>query len=418
MIKFVVQFLILFLFWWDNKRAKGGWSTPSGFLIGIYVICSLLGVFDLWVESNLFTQPYSSSYWIPMLQFVSFILLFLLPFRQFNESNIKQIVLPSREFLNIFSNIIIVLSFLSIAFYGTSVVNIFSMSDLGYARDTMGEENLYFEAGLLATIGSVAASNYVFAIALFFIYKIIGNSKTRCALLLISSFSEPVQVLAFVGRDGIVFWIFTFVMCFLFFRPYLPVETRKRTVRLVLKAGLVMFIPFFLISTARFSKSDIGTVGSVISYLGHAFIQGPLFFGIENKPNSYGAGFPLFYELTGYTRPHTDSLITIGDWISWRFSTFVVSLYQNISLVGLIIVCFSMYVVFMSTIGRVKSKINLGHFTLYLLYFQIISQGVFYFKQYTRGGNLFIITTILLSIVFANVVKNSKKPIVLKKGMA
>ena len=415
MIKFVVQFLILFFFWWGNKRAKGEWLTPSGFLIGIYVICSLMGVFDLWVEHDLFTQPYSNSYWVPMLQFVSFLLLFLLPFRQFNESNINQIVLPSRDFLNIFSSIIIFLSFFSIAFYGASVNNIFSMSDLGDARNTMGSDNLYFEAGLLATIGSVAASNYVFAIALFFIYKIIGNSKTRCALLLISSFSEPIQVLAFVGRDGIVFWIFTFVMCFLFFRPYLPVESRKRTVRLLLKASLVMFIPFFLISTARFSNSNIGTGGSIISYLGHAFIQGPLFFGIENKPYLHGAGFPLFFEWTGIARPQTDSLITIGDWISWRFSTFVVGLYQNLSLVGLIIVCISMYAVFMATIGRVKTKFNLGHFTLYLLYFQIFSQGVFYFKQYTRGGNLFIVSTLVFSIVFAYIVNNSPKQIVLKK---
>ena len=415
MFKYTVQFFILFLLWRGNSKAKGSWFTSSGFLIGIYALCSLMGVLDLWVEKDFYSQPYSSSYWLPMLTFDLFILLFLLPFRIFNESSIKQINLPSRSFLDVFSTIIIILSFFSIAVYAPSVRNIFAMSDLGDARNMMGGDSLYFEAGLAATIGSVAAANYVFAIVLYFIYKIIGNSKTRCVLLLLSSLSEPIQVLSFVGRDGIVFWVFTFLFCYLFFRPFLPKTSRKGVLWMVAFAGVLFVIPFLLITISRFGESNIGTNGSIISYLGHAFIQGPLFFGIEDKPFSHGACFPLYYSITGVTKPYSNGIPIIGDWISWRFSTFVVSLYADLGQGGLVAVCMAMFFLFIVTFGRTKNKFHLGHLSLYLLYFQIISQGVFYFKQYTRGGNLFIITTIFLSILFSIITNNTSAPTVLTK---
>ena len=62
-----------------------------------------------------------------------------------------------------------------------------------------------------------------------------------------------------------------------------------------------------------------------------------------------------------------------------------------------------------------KKAINLGYFTIYLLYFQLISQGVFYFKQYTRGGNLFIITTLVIALFLNSISKKNHNKIILYK---
>lgn len=414
MFKFVIQFLILFLFWWDNRRAKGGvWFTSSSILIGLYMICSLMGIFDL--KYGNYFQPFESHYWWPMLEFDLFLLLFLIPFRHFNETRVTELHLPSRAFLDVFSTIIILISFYSIVFFAGSVQNIFSMGNLEDARNSMVEGELYFESGMMATMASVAAANYVFAIVLFFIYRILGGNKLRCILLLLASFSEPIHILAFVGRDGIVFWVFTFVFCYAFFKPYLQKTVQKQIFRSFFTLGIILLVPFLLISMSRFGDSSRGTMGSFVSYLGHAFLQGPLFFGMEDKPLNIGSAFPLFYEITGISRVSNGGPMMIGDWCSWKFSTFIVSLYKSLNLNGLIIFGIIALVLFLITVGRAKKRINFGQFTIYLLYFQVISEGVFYFRHYTRGGNLFILSTLMLALVFSIVTNNSEKSIVLFK---
>lgn len=373
-----------------------------------------MGVIELNIGE--YSQPYEIEYWLPMLEFDFFLILFLLPFRFFRESTIQKVVLPNRRILDLFSTIIIILSFYAIFFFASSVSNVFMMANLSDARNSMvAGEDLYFEAGIKATIASVSAANYVFAIVLFFIYEIIGGSKIRKVLLLIASLSEPLHILSFVGRDGIVFWIFTFVFCYAFFKPYMQVSNTKRLVRVFIVLGLVMLVPFLLISISRFGESETGTSGSFVSYLGHAFIQGPLFFGIDNKPIIPGANFPLFRSLLGLPPAVSGGGANIiGEWVPYKFSTFIVSLYQGLDIFGLIVLIVFIYMIFAITFGKAKKTTTFSQFIVYLLYFQIVSQGVFYFKHYTRGGNLFIISCFALSILFS-VLQQAGAPIVINK---
>lgn len=412
MFKIILQFLILLILLLRNKKAKGGWLTPSGVLIMIYAVCSFMAIFV--VLSGEYRSPWDNSFWGNMFAFDIFILLYLLPFRRFNEAKINAIKLPNKQFLDIFSAVIILLSFYSIVFYASTVRFIFSLGDLGAAREIRYVEGEFVEAGILNTIASVSAANYVFAIVLYFIYKILGNSKTRCRLLFVSSLSNAFHVLSFVGRDGIVFWIFTFVFCYAFFRPYLQKSQKKEIEKIFFIGGSVMLIPFFLISISRFGSTDGGTGNSIISYLGQSFVQGPVFFGLEQKPLNLGGSFPLFKGLFNNTGMGSSKMIE-GEWISWRFSTFIVSLYISLGLTGLIIFTLVMLILFRATVGKVRNVINLGHLAVYLLYFQIIAEGVFYFCHYTRGGNLFIISTLVLSIFFSMASNRGVNPIVLRK---
>lgn len=393
----------------SNKNTKGHWLTSSSVLIGIYAVCAFLGIIELIIGD--YTQPYDDKYWIPMLEFDLYLLLFLLPFRLFKENSIKKLVLPSKRILNIFSIIVIVLSLYSIIFFIGSVKNIFLMASLADARNA---KELYFEEGINATIASVAAANYVFAIVLFFINEIMDGGKWKRFLLLFASLSEPIHVMSFVGRDGVVFWIFTFVFCYAFFLPYLPVYKTKALLRSFIVIGSVLLIPFFLISISRFGDSDSGTGGSFVSYLGHAFIQGPLYFGLDNKPYEPGAIFPLFQKILGRPETVSDGVTIIGDWVSYKFSTFVVSLYICLDFMGLALLLLFVYLLVLSTFCKAKRVLTFGQFIVYLLYFQVVGQGVFYFRHYTRGGNLFILSCLALAILFSILTKMGK-PIVLEK---
>lgn len=412
MLKIIIQFIILLILLLSNKKAKGSWLTPSGVLIMIYAVCSLMSVFVL--LQGEYHSPENDSFWGAMFTFDLFIMLYLLPFRLFNEAKIKTLKLPNKQFLDYFSLIIIVLSFYSIIFYSSTVRFIFSLGDLGAARDIRYVEGEFVEAGILNTIASVSAANYVFAIVLYFIYKTIGNSKTRCRLLFISSFSNAIHVLSFVGRDGIVFWIFTFVFCYAFFRPYLQKSQKKDIEKVFIIGGSVLLVPFFLISLSRFGSSGGGTGNSIISYLGQSFVQGPIYFSLDQKPIYLGESFPLFKGFFNNTSIGSSRMI-VGEWVSWMFSTFIVSLYISLDLSGLIVLTLVMLFLFRITVGKAGYVMNLGQMAVYILYFQVIAEGVFYFCHYSRGGNLFIISTLVLSILFSIASKRGVNPIVLRK---
>lgn len=410
MLKFVVQFLILLWLWNNNRKAKKGWFVPSSILLGIYTICSAFAIGDLYIDD--YTQPFDSRYWGPMFFFLLTLIFFLLPARIFNETKTHSLVLPSKEFLDVFSTVLIVLSFFSIIFFSSTVSMIFR-GDLGELRNDLYAGNEYVEAGLANTIASVSSSLYVVAILLFFIYSALGGSKIRCFLLLVSSISEPMHVLAYVGRDGIVFWLFSFLFLYAFFKPFLSDKTNKTILKTFVMSSAALLIPFILISISRFAGKDIGTQGSFISYLGQSFINGPLFFGIENPPYNRGASFKLFCDLIGIT-PYDLGMIEIGDWMSWHFSTFVVSLCINFGLLGTYLVGVMMLIVFSVIFGVKQNKMHMSQMFIYILYFHIIGEGVFYFRQYTRGGNLFIILCIVLYLYFS-FLKTTQNSIVLKR---
>lgn len=398
MSKYIFQFLILLWFWYGNAKNKGTYFCSSSVIIGIYLVSAFCSLFcpDI-MEME---EPLNEMYWIPMLQFLSCIILLLLPFRAFNEEKTNVIILPDRTLLQSFTFVIIILSLFSIAYYSGTAFSLLLGGNLGEARIDMTQGTLYVEEGLMNTIASVSSSLYIFALLLYFIHKAIGSKKAICALLLLSSFSNTIAVLCYVGRDGAVFWIFSYLYFLFFFKNFLPKDEKKKMMKRFCVIISILLIPFVLISLARFSLSDMGTNGSFISYLGQGFINGPLFFGIENPPIVIGQAFPLYYEITGIKPPMGLGLLEYGDWKSWYFSTIVISLIRSLSFYGFFIVLFIYILIFYNTFKRGLYSIDFYKLFILILFFQVISEGVFYFRESNRGGNLFMILALFLAIFF------------------
>lgn len=403
----------MLVFFLHNKKEKKTWFCPSNILLGLYLMSTACGIGLLYIAD--YTDPFKDKIWWCVLAFDITLILFLLPFKRFNENKVENIVLPNRKTLDFLSNGIIILSIYAIIYYVGSARYVLSMSDLSMARNAMvaGEET-YIEAGFMNTIASVSSSFYVFALLFFFIYTAIGGNETRRFLLLISSFSEPLHILSFVGRDGIVFWIFSFVFLYSFFYRFLSKENNKIIRKSFLYIVVIFAIPFFMISISRFGSSQTGVEGSIISYLGQGTVNGPLQFGLDPMPYTHGSGFPLFYEFTGISKPHSIGLTEIGDWKSWTFATFVGGFLLNFGFVGMYVVCLVMFVFFNWTVGKAKRNLSLDKIIIYLLYFIVIGEGVFYFRHYTRGGNLFILICLLFALYLSQI-KRTKFPVVLRK---
>lgn len=408
--KVIFTIITIFLFLYVNKRLKGTWLLPSSFLIFIYLLSTICAFFD--IKYNDITLILDEKYVLSAIAFVVFVVAFLYPFCSFREDKIHFFLLPNQKVLNVFSGIIIILSLYAIIYFGLGVKNVFSYGDLDAARNDRYAFNVsHVETGLLYTIGSVSASFYAVAIFLFFIYTAIGGCRKRCILLFFSSFSEPVHILTSVGRDGIVFWIFSFLFFFLLFIKFLP-ENKVRYIRkMFIYSSVVALIPFMLISISRFHGN---VIGDLVSYMGQSFRNFCYYLDIEDRPVSYGSAFPLYYEITGKVKPIVEQWSAGGTYSS-AFATFIRSFFVNFGIGGTIVVCFFMGIIFRIIIKIKIIRMPFYCLFIYMLYFQIYSQGVFYFRQYTRGGNLFIILCFLFYFLFHYIQKRDLNPLILRK---
>ena len=88
--------------------------------------------------------------------------------------------------------------------------------------------------GLINTLAGMASHLFAASIVMAFIRlsqaEEQGGSVMRATLLLAASLSDVIYVLAYVGRDGIVYWLMTACAIFLVFRSHLPLARRRRVI--------------------------------------------------------------------------------------------------------------------------------------------------------------------------------------------
>lgn len=381
--------------------------TPSSFLIFIYLISTSFCVLDVIVNDQ--NRILLDKYWPSAIVFLILISGFLLPYIRVNELRWKEVRLPSIRTLTIFSDVIIALSLFSIGYFITDVITVFSSGDLSGMREHLtGTNGEYTKTGVLNTIASVSASFYDIALLLFFLFYALGCNKKRQILLIISSFSYTVQVLTFVGRDGVVFWVFSFIFDFLLFRDFIPSDIKKKLKSLFVKVAIVISIPFLAISISRFGESDTGTSGGLITYIGQPLYHWCMYHGMDNRYSMPGAGWPLYYEITGKTMPVYSPWEADGT-NSWVFGTFLKSWLSSIGMIGIIGIMLFMWILFILVFPRTRRYLSFHSLFIYILFFEIIAEGVFYFLQYTRGGNLTIVLMFFFFFVFGFIEKNGKK---------
>ena len=413
---FVAFFMLLYLFY--NVKRKGRWVCPSSLLLALWAAMAVLSIptvyFNLTVSLEDYQYALPPKIWKGCIAFVLFILLFLSPFTHFKENKIEQLVLPNMRALNTFSTILIILSLYSIIYYLPSAIGVLSSGDLSALRNA-GNESEYVKSGIFNTIASVSSSLYPFVLLLFFIYYSIGGHTKRIFLLIICSFSNVIHVLTFVGRDGVVFWLFNVLFMYSFFRDYL-LESQQKKIKKVLIAGAVAaIIPFLAISVSRFISVGSGIGSSLVSYMGQMAPNYAMYYEVADRHYNYGSSFPLYWEITGQVNPKDDEMWVDGGTTSNVFGTFIKSFNINFGMTGTIIVGLFMALVFLSIYGSKKRKFYFYHFFIYILYWAIFSEGVFYFKQYTRGGNLFFLICIGLQVYFYFLQRRTKGNFVLQK---
>lgn len=397
----IVTLFFFFILYKDVKQKKNRLSI-SVVVVTIYCISIALS----YAYINIY-QLQNIAYQIRFIPFACLFcfisLLFFYPFLQFNEKTKDRILLPNQLVLDVFSYLVIFLSLISIIYFVPIDIKVLTMSNLNDARleATGNGTNPFIKIGLVNTIASCSSSLYNIALILSFIY--LSQHKNKISyILLLSSSSYIFNVLAYCGRDGVVFWLFSFIGTYILFKDYL-LSRQKRVLIKISKIIMAVFIPIFLlISKDRFEGN---VINSLISYAGQSYVNFCLCLDVD-YPISASVSFPLIKEIFGLPIANSDNWI-IGNTVSWVFGTFIKSFVLNVGIVGTIFVGILCAVIITRMLHVKRHTLRFNELFILYMYFMVISQGVFYFRQCSRGGNLFILISFMLYFLFIPLCKNS-----------
>ena len=406
LIPFFTVLLMFMVYQLQNKLRFGVVSLLFLTYIGMFLASFLLKL------SGLFYSVFPLSF-SAMIYFALCLATMFMGFMSFRDHRLMAIRIENIFVYRTMEVFLIIGGFSAILFFLPFAYRVLSTEDIKMARilfDAEMQAKTLGRFGLLNSILSLFANLFIVAMICSFINLVPIKGKRRikrAILLMVSSLSYVVYVLAYVGRDGVVYWIMTFIYCFLLFRPgFISIKDRKRFKRLALIFSIIILIPFFLITIGRFRESEGGVVWSIVSYCGQQVNNLNDQF-IVNPPVTYGrTSFPVFatfFEFIGVPIPEANDvdyyLSTYGV-RSNVFGTYISSFLKNFGKLGTYIFILLLSILTRGTIIKLRRKryIYFSNFLVFTLIYQIFYWGVFYFRQYST--NYYILFMLLLSIFF------------------
>jgi oligosaccharide repeat unit polymerase len=283
--------------------------------------------------------------------------------------------------------------------------------DINMNRLAVGEfqQTVLASYGLLNSFLSLFANCFILSIIFAFINIARGERYYRKAYLhLISSFSYVIYVLAYVGRDGVIFWAMSYIFCFLIFKQFISSAIQKKIKQYAIISLSILIIPFMAITIARFAKSTGGISWQLISYAGQQIQNFNDAFNI-NAPLTYGRGafkeFIAFFDFIGLDITKGPSKDVRWSYYlekgvqPWVFRTFIGSLMSDFGKFGTIVFLMLFYSITLRSLKRLSKTgiFNLSNLVLFMFLYQVVLFGIFYFRL--ADSNFYIITIFLLYIL-------------------
>ena len=251
--------------------------------------------------------------------------------------------------------------------------------------------------GLVNTLAGIASHLFPVSLVMAFIRLSqptnSGGSFWRAVLLTFASLSYVVYVLAYVGRDGVVYWIMTAGVIFLLFRSHLPKKRRRQVVIFGSTVTASILLPLIIITVARFVGSDVGLGWSILDYFGSQ-IQTFSDYSSINRPVTYGVmNFPIFMDVTcpafisrceswEHIKIFVFDQYLVQGQAPWLFGTYVSDFVADFGHLGTLLALsiFSLICHFTCTGRDANGRLSIARFLLILFFFLVPYWGVFYFR--------------------------------------
>lgn len=314
--------------------------------------------------------------------FIHILLLYLFLFpiiRTGNKLNISNLEISDRIFLQV-SIFLIICGGLGILLSIRDILTVLSYDTIEVARQTIladGGLGLY-KYGILGYVGTIGMISPPFALFLAF-YRLFIRKKPDFILylLLFTSLSGICINLTIAGRDGIVRWIMFLISTFVIYKPYITLKLIPKFILLITIIVIIFIITIFAVVTiSRFGEGESALL-SLVSYFGQSFYYfSSLYDGVGNKSLfGFASIFPI---IPGGKSSLEVAMLTNN--FSFRtdvFSTFIGSfvLYVGVIRTFLLAVAFDILYLYFNT----KCNNRLHSFFSFLIFFQVVYIGIFYF---------------------------------------
>lgn len=395
-----------------SHHSKEG-STLATLLWSLYMALGLSGIF---IELTDVIHPVFNSNYLSVIFLLSCILISISGFLQFRSQNICEIFGKIR-YQNLIENILIISQIFSLIFFLPFAISSL-IGDAHENRIFLNEKmDLMGSFGLLNTVAGAASHLFSSSLVLAFIrFSMKENQRRniyRAFLLIFSSFSYVIYILAYVGRDGVVYWIMTAGVIYLLFRRHLDSQIKNKITMVGILASTIMLIPFGIITISRFFDADQGGGWSFFAYFGeqiqtfsdYSSIDRPITLGLQN--------FPLFIKgACEILNLDCLSWMDIKDGVfqqyldqgkePWLFGTFVSDFVGDFGHVGALIFIF---IIALSTrkicsMRNSKNSLTFSRLMLILFLFSIPYWGIFYFRFSIINGYIIINLIFILFVSF------------------
>lgn len=237
-----------------------------------------------------------------------------------------------------------------------------------------------------------------------------GRSLVRAGLLVIASLSYVVYILAYVGRDGVVYWLMTALAVFLVFRSHMEIKVRCRVASVGAAIGGLILLPFIGITVARFADAGHGVAWSILDYFGsqinnfgdYSVIERPVTYGVMNFSMFVGAACSVAgldgCESWEFIKPYVfDQYLAQGK-EPWLFGTYVSDLVGDFGYLGAFISLAIFALICRRACGGGRhDRLSISRLLLVLFLFLVPYWGVFYFRFGIING--FIVVNICFVVL-------------------
>lgn len=396
----IALFYLLFLFvlcFIYQKSIK----NVGNFVVGWYLFSLFNAIF---VVDAKFNYSISATFY-----FLITLTFWLLPAITFNQKKIKNIKRVNVWLFNFISKIFIFLGISCYIFFVPVIVSLISLglSIKGLRGEIAGGEVFYQNDSIIYYILTLYCQFFPIVIAFYF-YSVafLNKSKIFNNLLLFSSTGYVVNVLASLGRSGLVYWPLMFLFIFTLFKSHLTLQNRIRTVKIIKWIGITILFPIiFVITFQRFSvdNEDGAFAKSILTYFGEQFGNFNLFFNLFQPNGGLAKLFPLFDLGRDKILPNEESKLSLlyygvdGN----VFSTFIGDFIKIFDKLNLFI--FSIFYGLVSSYYFIsKESVSFGKILLLILVCQIPLTGIFFYDYIYVVSNIYMIICLILCIIFSN----------------
>ncbi|WP_263576721.1 hypothetical protein [Acinetobacter pseudolwoffii] len=237
----------------------------------------------------------------------------------------------------------------------------------------------------LTTLAVGVSLFYPFYLFFLFQQMVSGGKFYLKMILVLGVLTGMVGGLVFAGRDRFIFLLFYLIFFYWYWLPYINENLIKKIKKIIKIFFLICFIIFSWISYDRFSDNFIRS--SLFYYGAQPYIFAEIY--ERNIIHNMSYIYPIIFE-------GKDNIIR-SEAIYWTWGT----LYQNLYLSGGVWFC-----IFFALFNNIAGSIffNAGHKMKYIyiafviLYFHVVSTGVFYYHLGFPGGNNYIFSVLFIGM--------------------